>query len=139
VDLRYSDAEEKFRSELRAWLADVVPRLGPKPSALDWPARRVYDTTFQRMLYDAGYAGIDWPPEGGGRAASPVEHLIYLEELESAHAPYVGVNFVGLLHAGPTIVVEGTPHPPGRRGLVSGFLRTRGRFGPRFAPLQGRP
>ncbi|MGH9028919.1 MAG: acyl-CoA dehydrogenase family protein, partial [Acidimicrobiales bacterium] len=27
---------------------------------------------------------------------------------ERAHAPYVGVNFVGLLHAGPTIAVEGT-------------------------------
>ena len=48
------------------------------------------------MLFDAGYAGIDWPVEGGGRGASPVEQLIYLEELERAHAPYVGVNFVGL-------------------------------------------
>jgi alkylation response protein AidB-like acyl-CoA dehydrogenase len=114
VDLRYSEAEEKFRVDLRAWLADVVPTLPPKPSALDWPARRVYDTTFQRMLFDAGYAGIDWPVEGGGRAASPVEHLIYLEELERAHAPYVGVNFVGLLHAGPTIVVEGTPEQRAR-------------------------
>ena len=60
------------------------------------------------MLHDAGYAGIDWPTDGGGRGASPVEQLIYLEELERAHAPYVGVNFVGLLHAGPTICVEGT-------------------------------
>jgi alkylation response protein AidB-like acyl-CoA dehydrogenase len=114
VDLRYSEAEERFRSELRAWLAEVLPGLGPKPSSLDWPGRRVYDTTFQKMLYEAGYAGIDWPPEGGGRSASPVEHLIYLEELEKAHAPYVGVNFVGLLHAGPTIVVEGTPEQRAR-------------------------
>jgi alkylation response protein AidB-like acyl-CoA dehydrogenase len=108
VDLRYSEAEEAFRLDLRAWLADAVPTLPPKPSSLDWPARRAFDTTWQRMLYDAGYAGIDWPVEGGGRNASPVEHLIYLEELERAHAPYVGVNFVGLLHAGPTIVVEGS-------------------------------
>ena len=108
MDLRYSEAEEKFRIDLRRWLAEVLPTLPPKPSAFDWPARRVYDTTWQRMLFDAGYAGIDWPVEGGGRAASPVEQLIYLEELEHAHAPYVGVNFVGLLHAGPTIVVEGT-------------------------------
>ena len=34
---------------------------------------------------------------------------IFNEELERAHAPYVGVNFVGLLHAGPTIIAEGTP------------------------------
>jgi len=108
VDLRYSEAEEAFRLELREWLGQVLPKLPPKPSPLDWPARRAYDTAWQKMLFDAGYAGIDWPVEGGGRAASPVEHLIYLEELETAHAPYVGVNFVGLLHAGPTIVVEGT-------------------------------
>jgi len=108
VDLRYSDAEESFRAELRDWLSDVLPTLGPKPSPFDWPARRAYDTAWQRMLFDAGYAGIDWPAEGGGRGASPIEQLIYLEELERAHAPYVGVNFVGLLHAGPTIAAEGT-------------------------------
>ena len=109
MDLRYSEAEEAFRAELRAWLEQAVPALGPPPSPHDWPARRAYDTAWQRMLYDAGYAGIDWPPDGGGRGASPVEQLVYLEELERAHAPYVGVNFVGLLHAGPTIAVEGTP------------------------------
>ena len=114
MDLRYSESEEAFRAELRSWLADVLPTLPEKPSQLDWPARRTYDTTWQRMLHDAGYAGIDWPVEGGGRGASPVEQLIYLEELERAHAPYVGVNFVGLLHAGPTVIVEGTPEQRAR-------------------------
>jgi len=109
VDLRYSKSEEEFRAELRAWLADVLPKLPPRPDMTDWRARRAFDTTWQRMLYDAGYAGIDWPTDGGGRGASPVEQLIYLEELERAHAPYVGVNFVGLLHAGPTIAFEGDP------------------------------
>ena len=37
-----------------------------------------------------------------------MEQLIFKEELERAGAPYVGVNFVGLLHAGPTIIAEGT-------------------------------
>jgi alkylation response protein AidB-like acyl-CoA dehydrogenase len=106
VDLRYSDADEAFRSELRAWLAKTVPTLPPEPSPDDWPGRRAYDTHWQRLLFDAGYAGIDWPAEFGGRGASPSEHLVFLEETERAHAPYVGVNFVGLLHAGPTLVVE---------------------------------
>ena len=115
MDLRYSESEEAFRAGLRSWLAPKsCPTLPDKPSHLDWPARRAYDTTWQRMLFDAGYAGIDWPVEGGGRGASPVEQLIYLEELERAHAPYVGVNFVGLLHAGPTVIVEGTPEQRAR-------------------------
>ncbi len=58
------------------------------------------------MLFDAGYAGINWPKEYGGRGASPVEHMIFLEETERVGAPYVGTNFVGLLHAGPTIMTE---------------------------------
>ena len=108
MDLRYTAAEERFRDELRAWLAEALPTLPPEPDVQDWEGRRAYDTTWQRMLSDAGYAGIDWPAEAGGRAASPTEHLIFLEETENAGAPYVGVNFVGLLHAGPTIAVEGT-------------------------------
>ncbi|MGP8059717.1 MAG: acyl-CoA dehydrogenase family protein [Acidimicrobiales bacterium] len=114
MDLRYSPAEEQFRAGLRAWLAEALATLGPKPDPDDWPGRRAYDTAWQRRLAEAGYAGVDWPVEGGGRGASPVEQLIYLEELERAHAPYVGVNFVGLLHAGPTIAAEGTPEQRAR-------------------------
>jgi alkylation response protein AidB-like acyl-CoA dehydrogenase len=108
MDLRWSAEEQAFRTELRAWLADVLPSVGPKPDPQDWPARRAWDTAWQRMLYDAGYAGIHWPKEFGGRGASATEHLIYVEETERAKAPYVGTNFVGLLHAGPTIINEGT-------------------------------
>jgi len=121
VNLRDTAEEASFRAELRAWLAEVVPALPPKPPPHDWPARRAYDTGWQRMLFDAGYAGVDWPLEGGGRGASPAEELIFKEELERAHAPYVGVNFVGLLHAGPTIIAEGTPEQ--RRRYLPPILR----------------
>ena len=108
MDLRYSAAEGRFRDELRAWLVTTLPTLGAAPPADDWAARRAFDSHWQRLLFDAGYAGVDWPAEGGGRGASPVEQLIFKEECERAGAPYVGVNFVGLLHAGPTIIAEGT-------------------------------
>jgi alkylation response protein AidB-like acyl-CoA dehydrogenase len=113
VDLRYSPAEQEFRAELRSWLARTLPTLPPKPAADDWPARRAYDTAWQRTLFDAGYAGINWPTEYGGRGATPTEHLIFLEESERAGAPYVGVNFVGLLHAGPTLIAEGSAEQRG--------------------------
>lgn len=106
MDLRYTDAEQAFRLELREWLARVLPDVGPPPGRNDWEARRTYDTSWQRTLADAGYAGINWPTEYGGRGATPTEHLIYLEETERARAPYVGMNFVGLLHAGPTLIEE---------------------------------
>ena len=109
VDLRYTEADQAFRAELRTWLAASVPSMGPGPQMSDWAGRRDYDTTWQRMLFEAGYAGVHWPTEVGGRGASPTEHLIFLEECERAGAPYVGVNFVGLLHAGPTLIAEARP------------------------------
>ncbi|MER0446422.1 acyl-CoA dehydrogenase family protein [Streptomyces sp. Edi4] len=122
MDLTCTEEEEAFRSRLRDWLSKALPRLPPRPDPSDWPARRAYDTGWQRMLYDAGYAGLHWPVAAGGRGATPTQHLIYLEETERAGAPYVGANFVGLLHAGPTIAAEGTPEqrarwlPPVLRG-----------------------
>ncbi|MEU6330989.1 acyl-CoA dehydrogenase family protein [Streptomyces sp. NPDC047049] len=108
MDLTYTPEEEDFRAGLRAWLGEVLPRLPEKPAAADWPGRRAYDTAWQRMLYDAGYAGLHWPRDAGGQGATPTQHLIFLEETERAGAPYVGANFVGLLHAGPTLAVEGS-------------------------------
>ena len=110
MDLRYSESDQAFRSALRHWLAQAVPEHGPAPKQVqDWAARREYDTAWQRKLQAAGYAGINWPEAYGGRGAPLSEQLVYYEETALAGAPYVGVNFVGLLHGGPTIMVEGTP------------------------------
>ena len=106
--LRPTEAELAFRDELREWLTPAVAALPPKPDPDDWLARRAYDTAWQRQLFDAGYAGISWPTEFGGQGATPGDELIFLEELERAQAPYVGCNFVGTLHAGPTLIAAGT-------------------------------
>ena len=108
MDLRYSASDEKFRAEFRGWLRENVAKHGPRPPFDDWPARRAYDTGWQRKLYDAGFAGPSWPREYGGRGSSPTEELVYHEEYARADAPYIGVNFVGLLHGGPTLIAEGT-------------------------------
>ncbi|MFI2434398.1 acyl-CoA dehydrogenase family protein [Streptomyces sp. NPDC018693] len=101
MELGCTPEEEDFRARLREWLGKVLPTLPPKPSPEDWPGRRAYDLGWQRMLYDAGYGDVHW-------GASPTVRMIFLEETEKAGAPYVGANFVGLLHAGPTIAAEGT-------------------------------
>jgi alkylation response protein AidB-like acyl-CoA dehydrogenase len=114
MDLRYSEADENFRAEFRAWLSRAVPAHGDPPASGEWAARREYDTRWQRSLFEAGYAGVNWPAEYGGRGATLTEQLVYHEEMARARAPYIGVNFVGMLHGGPTLIVEGTPEQRAR-------------------------
>ncbi|MGH8982887.1 MAG: acyl-CoA dehydrogenase family protein [Acidimicrobiia bacterium] len=114
MDFRDSESEAAFRAELREWLAGVLPSLPSLPRRDDWDARRRFDTDWQRRLFDAGYAGLAWPREYGGRDASPSEQLVFLEETTAARAPDVGVNFVGLLHAGPTLMAEATDEQKAR-------------------------
>ena len=108
MDLRYSREDEAFRAEIRAWLEKEVPAHGATPDSDDWPARRAYDTAWQRKLDDAGLAGLAWPAAFGGRGLPSSQQLVYLEEYARAGAPYIGVNFVGLMHAGPTLIAEGS-------------------------------
>ncbi len=114
MDIRFSAEEIAFRDELRDWLGEVLPTLGDPPDRDDWTARRKWDMGWQRKLYDAGYAGINWPSEFGGRGSTPTEHLIFLEETTRMGAPYVGMNFVAQLHAGPTLILEATAEQQAR-------------------------
>lgn len=109
MELKDTPEQAAFRTEIRAWLNRSLPLLPPPPPIDDWRARRDYDTAWQRLQFDAGYAGIDWPPAYGGRGSSPLEQLIFLEESALAEAPYGAANFVGTKHAGPTLFTEGTP------------------------------
>src|SRR5437879_7153093 len=95
VELRLRQSEVDFRDRLRAWLTETVPALPAAPAHDDWPARRAYDTAWQRALFDAGYAGVEWPREHGGLGATPTEQLIFLEETATAGAPYIRANLVG--------------------------------------------
>ena len=93
MDLRDTADEAAFRAELREWLAANLPAE---------PGRE-----WSRKLYDAGYAGLTWPEEYGGRGAPYSHQAIVLEESARAEAPmHMGV--IGLGMAGPTIMAHGT-------------------------------
>ena len=62
---------------------------------------------WSRKIYDAGYAGLTWPEEYGGKGAPYSHQAIVLEEFARAGAPqHMGV--IGLGMAGPTIMAHGT-------------------------------
>src|SRR5690606_10776520 len=105
MKLAHTPADEAFRAELRAWLADHAP---PPPPSEVGPALRARDLAWQRSLHAAGYAGITWPREYGGRGLSLTQQMIWYEETARAGISHVNSLFVGVSHAGPTIIACGT-------------------------------
>jgi alkylation response protein AidB-like acyl-CoA dehydrogenase len=106
VDLDFSAGQRDFREEVRGWLAEHRPA-APRPS--DPTGIRAYDTAWQRTQYDGGWAGISWPREYGGRGLSLLEQLIWYEEYGRAALSSLDSTFVGLNHAGPTLIQCATP------------------------------
>ena len=102
-----TDGIAAFRREARAWLEANVPR---EPSPEDGPASRDYVLAWQRKQARGGWAGIGWPKEVGGRGLSVLGQIVWFEEYARAGAPSpLNASFVALNHAGPTLIVCGSP------------------------------
>ncbi|WP_026275459.1 acyl-CoA dehydrogenase family protein [Salinispora tropica] len=100
MDLRDTEEQAAFRTELRAWLAVQVPRFAVDGSEAP--------QGWTKALHTAGYTGLTWPTRYGGRGLSPTYQGIYAEESALAEAPD-HINVIGLGMVGPTIVEHGTP------------------------------
>jgi alkylation response protein AidB-like acyl-CoA dehydrogenase len=108
MDLNLNPQETNFRDQLRAWLQSNVPE--------DWETHRLRDSmedrfqflrAWQKRVYEAGWAGVAWPQEYGGRGASLMEQVIFTQEMAAAGAPPLA-NILGLALIGPTIIAYGT-------------------------------
>jgi alkylation response protein AidB-like acyl-CoA dehydrogenase len=100
-------AMSNFRREARQWLEANTPT-DPPPE--DGPASREYVLAWQRKQARGGWVGLAWPKEVGGRGLSVLEQIVWFEEYARAGAPSpLNASFVGLNHAGPTLIACGTP------------------------------
>jgi alkylation response protein AidB-like acyl-CoA dehydrogenase len=108
VDLNLTPQEQAFRDEVRAWFAANVPKdwVKRRNAEESMQARFDYLRTWQRKMFDAGWAGISWPKEYGGRGATLMEQVIFIEEQARAEAPPMA-NVLGLGLIGPTIIAYG--------------------------------
>ncbi|HEX8743304.1 MAG TPA: acyl-CoA dehydrogenase family protein [Thermoleophilaceae bacterium] len=103
MDLTLSPQEQAFRDELREWLEANHPGEEPAGDEAAFEFRRKW----QRKLADAGWAGLSWPEEYGGRGATLIEQAIFNEESTRAKAPSVA-NVLGLVMGGPVVIAHGT-------------------------------
>ena len=103
MDLTLSPQEEAFRDELREWLGANHPGEEPEGDEAGFEFRKAW----QRKLADAGWAGLSWPKEYGGRGATLIEQAIFNEEIARAKSPPVA-NVLGLVMGGPVVIAHGT-------------------------------
>ncbi|MER6269834.1 acyl-CoA dehydrogenase family protein [Streptomyces sp900105755] len=105
MDLTHSPADEEFRAEARAWLAEHVPD-PPLPSletADGFAAHRAWEAELAADRWSV----VSWPEEYGGRGAGLTRWLVFEEEYWAAGAPgRVGQNGISLL--APTLFDHGT-------------------------------
>jgi alkylation response protein AidB-like acyl-CoA dehydrogenase len=111
MNFDFSEREEAFRKEVRAWLERNLPDdLRGKAFAASRAdveeVRRL--RVWQKTMAEAGYVGMDWPREFGGRGAPITEMVILYQEMARAESPQI-VNRGGVSMLGPTLMKLGTP------------------------------
>ncbi len=102
-------AAKTFRRELRDWLSGTaMPSLGAVDVRHGSDANVSIGRRWDELVYEAGYAGLSWPEEHGGRDLGVVEEVIFYEECARAGAPdgfaRVTQNMLGRL-----LIEFGTP------------------------------
>ncbi len=109
MDFTYSPEQEAYRMEVRKWLeANQPPPLteAEKEKADDdflWQRLKAW----HKKLYHAGWAGLTWPKEYGGRGATFIEQVIFQQELGRLNLP-MGSNVLGVIMTGPALMQWGT-------------------------------
>ncbi len=125
MDLRFSAADEAFRSDARGWLTEQLEGSFAAVRGRGGPGdeHELFDerAAWERALGSAGWIGIGWPEEFGGRGLSLAQQVIFYEEYSRAHGPgRVGIVGEGLL--GPTVIAFGTDEQKKKflPGILSG-------------------
>src|SRR2546426_12137153 len=109
MDFSLTPDQQAFRQTVRAWLKENIPHEWKHLGSSEIPRLEAYELlrAWQRKLYDAGFIGLTWPKEYGGRGLTFMAELILQEEMALAKAPPI-LNVLGVGMAGPTIIAYGT-------------------------------
>src|SRR5438128_5251915 len=109
MDFSLTSEQQAFRQTVRAWLKENIPHEWKHLGSSEIPRLEAYELLreWQRKLYDAGFIGLTWPKEYGGRGLTFMEEMILHEEMALAKAPPI-LNVLGVGMAGPTIIAYGS-------------------------------
>ena len=109
MQLSWSDEDEAFRRDLRAFLDEHCPpeaRRGKDFMGEGVDGVPDWARAWQATLFDHGWMIPAYPPELGGRHATPTQTLLYLEELAD-QGIVRSVHFGGYAIVGPSLLEFG--------------------------------
>ncbi len=115
----FTPEEEAFRSELRAFLDDALPRGWTGPADESDDAHWALTLRIRRELARRGWLTMSWPAGYGGLGASPMMSLILAEEMAYRRAP--GNDRFGTRMIGPTLMAFGSGEQ--KRAHLPGIAR----------------
>ena len=113
MDFNDTPEEAAFRAQARAWLEANAPLRSAQDRDPDPLGERIDEATlkaaqaWQKRKADAGWACIGWPEEYGGRAATPMQSVIWSQEEARVRTP-PNIFLVGHGMCAPTIMAHGT-------------------------------
>jgi alkylation response protein AidB-like acyl-CoA dehydrogenase len=117
VRLHYDEETEAFRRELRDWMEANLPPASERAERVKSSAHiPEWARAWQLKLFDNGWLVPGWPPEYGGRNATPVQQMVYFEELARLGVPR-SCNPQGLSIITPSILDWGTEEQKARFAL----------------------
>src|SRR5258706_8167202 len=85
MDFDLDEGEKAFGDEVGGWLKANAPKSDAAES--DHETLVANRRAWQKKLYEAGYVGITWPKEYGGRGGDFMDQLIFNDEMIVAQAP----------------------------------------------------
>lgn len=106
MDFRDTAEEAAFRKEVAGWIGDRLRHL-PHRHPADHEQKTDNSRWWQAQLAEGGYLGLTWPTRYGGKGLPIAYEAILNAEAARRDAPS-GINMLGVILAGPTILVHGT-------------------------------
>ncbi|MFF4710475.1 acyl-CoA dehydrogenase family protein [Streptomyces eurythermus] len=104
MHLDHTPEQQRLRTELRAYFAELVPDNAYARHTDPAEQKRFYRATIRRLGAD-GWLGVGWPEEYGGRGMTAMEQFVFFDEAAQAGVP---LPLMALNTVGPTIMRYGT-------------------------------
>ena len=108
MDLKFSDEDIAFRNEVKSFIAEAfTPDLQQEMSrSKNGYMSKDAQVTWQKRLFERGWAAPNWPVEHGGAGFTPSQKFLFTQEMDMAGAPH-SVPF-GFTMVAPVIMAFGS-------------------------------